>query len=177
MLFALDETEPRLDDKVSTWVASTAVVIGDVQLGAECGIWFGAVLRGDTEPISIGARSNIQENAVLHTDPNFPLTIGTGCTIGHKALLHGCTIGNNTLIGMSATVLNGAIIGDDCLVGAGALVTERKVFEPGHLIVGVPAKIVRPLSDAEIAGLRRSADYYVDNQKRFARGLRPILDK
>ena len=171
MIYALDGVEPYFEDKASTWVAPTASVIGDVHIGAEVGVWFGAVIRGDTEKISIGPRSNIQENAVLHTDPGFPLNIGAGCTIGHKALLHGCTIGDNTLIGMGAIILNGAVIGDDCLVGAGALVTERKIFPAGSLIIGAPAKAARALTDVEIAGLGHSSAHYVENQKRFAKGL------
>jgi carbonic anhydrase/acetyltransferase-like protein (isoleucine patch superfamily) len=171
MIFALDGVEPRLEEPGSTWVAETATIVGDVVLGAECGVWFGAVLRGDTEPIIVGARTNIQEHCMLHTDPGFPLVIGEGCTIGHRALLHGCAVGDNSLIGMGAIVLNGASIGANCLVGAGALVTEGKSFPDGSLIVGSPARLIRPLSEAEIEGLRRSADHYAANQKRFAAGL------
>lgn len=171
MVYALDGIEPHFDDAGSTFVAPTACVIGKVKIGAEVGIWFGAAVRGDTELIEIGARSNIQENCVLHTDPGYPLTIGHGCTIGHKALLHGCTIGNNSLIGMGAIVLNGAVISENCLVGAGALVTERKTFPAGSLIVGAPAKAVRPLTAEEIARLKQSSDHYVENQKRFSAGL------
>jgi carbonic anhydrase/acetyltransferase-like protein (isoleucine patch superfamily) len=176
MIYVLDGVEPQFEDAGSAWVAPGAAVIGDVHVGAGCGIWFGAVLRGDTEPIRIGARSNIQENSVLHTDPGFPLVVGEGCTIGHKAVLHGCTIGDNSLIGMGAIVLNGATIGANSLVGAGALVTERKIFPDGSLIVGVPAKVIRPLSDSEIAGLKRSADHYAANQRRFAIGLAALAD-
>jgi carbonic anhydrase/acetyltransferase-like protein (isoleucine patch superfamily) len=171
MIYALDGIEPHFENKNSTWIAPNASVIGDVYIGADAGIWFGAAVRGDTEKIIIGPRSNIQENCVLHTDPGFPLTIGAGCTIGHKALLHGCTIGNNSLVGMGAIILNGAVIGDDCLVGAGALVTERKVFPAGSLIIGAPAKAVRVLTEAEIAGIKRSSAHYVENQRRFAKGL------
>ena len=171
MIYALDGIEPYFEDKNSSWVAPEAVVIGDVHIGADVGIWFGAVIRGDTEKISIGTGSNIQENCVLHTDPGFPLTIGAGCTIGHKALLHGCAIGNNSLVGMGAIILNGAIIGDNCLVGAGALITERKVFPAGSLIIGSPAKVARALTNAEIAGLTLSAKHYVGNQQRFTKGL------
>jgi carbonic anhydrase/acetyltransferase-like protein (isoleucine patch superfamily) len=171
VLYSLDGKQPVLVDAASSWVAPTADVIGDVIIGAGCGIWFGAVLRGDTEPITIGDNTNVQENCVVHTDPGCPVNVGRGCTIGHKALLHGCTIGDNTLVGMGAIILNHAVIGANCLVGAGALVTERKQFPDGSLIVGVPAKVVRALSDDEIAGLRRSAEHYVSNQQRFAKGL------
>jgi carbonic anhydrase/acetyltransferase-like protein (isoleucine patch superfamily) len=174
MIYALDGIEPHFEDRNSTWIAPTASVIGDVNIGANVGIWFGAAIRGDTEQIKIGPRSNIQENAVLHTDPGFPLTIGTGCTVGHKALLHGCTIGENSLIGMGAIILNGAVIGDNCLVGAGALVTERKVFPAGSLIIGAPAKVARALTEAEITGIGRSSSHYVENQKRFSNGLKEV---
>ncbi|NJR14062.1 MAG: gamma carbonic anhydrase family protein [Phyllobacteriaceae bacterium] len=171
MRYALDGREPQLDEPDSVWIAPGAAVIGNVRLGAGVGIWFGAVLRGDTEPITIGARSNIQEHAMVHTDPGYPATVGEGCTIGHRAILHGCTIGENSLIGMGATVLNGAVIGANCLVGAGALITERKQFPDGSLIVGAPAKVVRALTDAEIDNLRKSATHYAANQRRFAKGL------
>jgi carbonic anhydrase/acetyltransferase-like protein (isoleucine patch superfamily) len=146
-------------------------VIGDVVLGEDCGVWFGATLRGDNETISIGARSNIQEGCALHTDMGFPLEIGEECTIGHNAILHGCVIGDGALVGMGAIVLNGARIGSGCLVGAGAIVTEGKVFPEGSLIVGAPAKIMRALDGAAIAGLRKSAASYVANWRRFASGL------
>ena len=166
---ALDTIGPSIAP--GSWIASTAAVIGNVRLGAEVGVWFGAVIRGDNEPITIGARTNIQDNCVLHSDAGFPLSIGEGCTLGHRAIAHGCSIGRNTLIGMGATVLNGAIIGDDCLIGAGALVPEGKTIPPGSLVIGMPGKIVRPLSPEEIAGLRRSADHYVANARRYAAGL------
>jgi carbonic anhydrase/acetyltransferase-like protein (isoleucine patch superfamily) len=171
MIYALDGIAPKFDDEKASWVAPNASVIGDVHIGIDVGIWFGAAIRGDTEKISIGTRSNIQENCVLHTDPGFPMTIGAGCTIGHKALLHGCTIGDNSLVGMGAIILNGAVIGENCLVGAGALVTERKTFPAGSLIIGAPAKVARSLTEAEIAGIARSSAHYVENQKRFAKGL------
>ncbi len=173
MIYALDGIQPHFEEKNSSWVAPEAILIGNVEIGRNVGIWFGAVLRGDTEKLSIGAGSNVQENCVLHSDPGFPLTIGAGCTIGHKALLHGCTIGNNCLIGMGAIILNGAVIGDNCLVGAGALVTERKVFPAGSLIIGAPARMARPLTDVEIAGITQSAAHYIENQRRFAKGLTP----
>ena len=174
MLFSIDGVSPELEDPDNTFIARSAEVIGRVHLGPEVGIWSGACLRGDNEPIRIGARSNLQEQVIVHTDPGFPVIVGAGCTIGHKALLHGCEIGDNSLIGMGAIVLNGAIIGRNCLVGAGALVTERKTFPDNSLIVGSPAKRIRELSEDEIARLALSAEHYVANQKRFARGLRMV---
>ena len=173
-IFALEGIAPQFDDAESLWIAPDATVIGRVRLGREVGIWFGAVLRGDNEPIVVGARTNLQEHVIIHTDPGFPVTVGTGCTIGHRALLHGCTVGDNSLIGMGAIVLNGARIGNNSLVGAGALVTEGKEFPDGALIVGSPAKVVRMLDDAAIARLRKSADHYVANAARFRTGLRPL---
>ena len=156
------------------WIAETAVVIGNVEMGEDVGIWFGAVLRGDNEPIVIGSRTNIQENCVLHTDMGYPLTIGAGCTIGHKAMLHGCTIGENSLIGMGATVLNGAVIGRNCLVGAGALVTEGKTIPDNSLVVGAPARVARFIDRAGEDMLRLSAAHYIENARRFARDLQRI---
>jgi len=170
-IYSLGGVSPQFDDESTFWLAPDATLIGRISVGAHVGIWFGAVLRGDNEPIRIGARSNLQEHAILHTDPGFPITIGQGCTIGHRATLHGCTIGDNSLIGMCAVVLNGARIGRDCIVGAGALVTEGKSFEDGSLIVGAPARVVRQLDETAIAGLRRSADHYVENARRFRRDL------
>ncbi|MDO5101436.1 MAG: gamma carbonic anhydrase family protein [Lautropia sp.] len=157
-LYALGEQRPTLSP--SAWVAPGASVIGDVQLGDQVSIWFGAVLRGDNEPIRIGNGSNVQENAVLHVDHGCPIEVGENVTIGHQAMLHGCSIGDNSLIGIQAVVLNRARIGRNCLVGAGALVTEGKVFEDGWLILGSPAKAVRRLSEEEIAGLAASAASY-----------------
>ncbi|HET9511757.1 MAG TPA: gamma carbonic anhydrase family protein, partial [Sphingomonas sp.] len=148
--------------------------IGDVQLGAQASVWFGAVIRGDNTPITIGARSNVQEGAALHSDPGAPLTIGEEVTVGHHAVLHGCTIGARSLIGMGAIVLNRAVIGDDCIVGAGALVTEGKTFPPGSLIVGSPARAVRTLDDAARAMLRASAAVYVAKAADYAAGLKRI---
>jgi carbonic anhydrase/acetyltransferase-like protein (isoleucine patch superfamily) len=156
------------------WIADSAVVVGNVEIGEDAGIWFGAVLRGDNERITVGARTNIQDNCVLHTDPGFPLTICDGCTIVHRAMLHGCTIGDNSLVGMSATILTGAVIGRNCLIGAGALITEGKQIPDKSLVVGAPGKIVRELDDEAIAGLRRSADHYAANARRFAAGLSVI---
>jgi len=172
-LYALDGVAPTIDPDVG-WIAPTAVLVGKIVVCAEVGIWFGVVARGDNEPITVGARTNVQENVVLHTDMGFPLTIGAGCTIGHKAMLHGCTIGDNTLIGMGASVLNGARIGNNCLIGAGALVTEGKEIPDGSLVIGAPGRVVRQLDDAAIEGLRRSAAGYVKNARRFAMGLTAV---
>jgi len=158
----------------TAWVADSAEVMGDVVLGDEVGVWFGVVIRGDTDAIRIGARSNIQDLSVLHADVNMPLTIGQGVTVGHKAMLHGCTVGDNSLIGIGAVVLNGAKIGKDCLVGAGALVTEGKVFPDGSMILGSPAKVVRSLTPEQLESLRWSADHYVANAKRFRTTLHKI---
>lgn len=170
-LYAIDGKSPVLPEDGSSWIAPSADVIGDAHLGRETTIWFGAVVRADNTAIRIGDRTNIQEGAMLHSDPGVPLSIGEGCTIGHHAILHGCTIGNNVLVGMGATILNGAVIGDDCLIGANALVTEGKSFPPRSLIVGAPAKAIRTLDDAQIAGLRASATGYVARRARYAEGL------
>ncbi len=173
-IYQLDGIAPVFDAKESNWIAPDAVLIGNVLLGRDAGVWFGAVLRGDNEPITIGEGSNIQEHSVLHTDMGFPLTIGKGCTVGHRAMLHGCTIGENCLIGMGAIVLNGAVIGKNCLVGAGALVTEGKKFPDNSLIVGSPAKSVKTLDDEMIEKLRWSARHYIENARRFMAGLAPV---
>jgi carbonic anhydrase/acetyltransferase-like protein (isoleucine patch superfamily) len=172
MIWMLDNISPVIGRDV--WVAPDANVIGKVVLEDEAGIWFGAQLRGDTEEIRVGRGSNVQENCVLHTDLGFPLTIGADCTIGHKAMLHGCTIGDGSLIGMSATVLNGAVIGKGCLIGAGALVTEGKVIPDGSLVMGAPGKVVRELDDEALARLLRSAKHYREAAARMRAGLRPI---
>jgi len=158
----------------SAWVADSAQVMGDVVLGEDVGIWFGVVARGDTAPIRIGERTNIQDLSVLHADVGQPLTIGTGVTVGHKAVLHGCTVGDNSLIGIGAVVLNGAKIGQGCLVGAGALVTEGKEFPDGSMILGSPARVVRQLTPEQLQGLRLSADHYVANARRFQASLHKI---
>lgn len=162
---------PQLPPEGRYWIAPDARVIGKVTLGEDAGIWFGAVLRGDNERITVGARSNIQEHCVLHTDMGFPLDIGEGCTIGHRAVLHGCTIGENSLVGMGAIILNDARIGRNCLVAAGALVAEGREIPDGSLVVGVPGKAIRSLDEASIEKLRLSAENYVANWKRFAAGL------
>ncbi|TCL09440.1 carbonic anhydrase/acetyltransferase-like protein (isoleucine patch superfamily) [Shimia isoporae] len=171
-LYELDGVSPQKDD--SAWIAPDANVIGNVVLEPDTSIWFGCTLRGDNETITIGAGSNVQENTVMHTDPGYALTIGTNCTIGHKAMLHGCTIGDGSLIGMGATVLNGAKIGRNCLIGAGALITEGKEIPDGSLVMGAPGKVVRQLDEAAIMGLQMSAQHYQQNAKRFATGLRPV---
>lgn len=168
-IYALDGESPDLGEDV--FVAPGAHVIGRVRLASRVGIWFGAVLRGDNEWMEIGADTNIQDNACLHSDAGLPLTIGAGCTIGHAAIVHGCTIGDNVLVGMGATILNGARIGRNSIVGANALVTENKVFPDNSLIVGAPAKAVRALDEAAAEALRASARHYVANQRRFAAGL------
>lgn len=164
-LYRLGGQAPSVHEQA--WVAPGASLIGAVSLDALATVWFGAALRGDNEPISIGARSNIQDLCVLHTDPGFPLVVEEGCTIGHRVILHGCTIGAGALIGMGATVLNGARIGPRCLVGAGALVTEGKVFEEGSLILGAPAKAARRLSETDFEMLAAAAQSYVDRAARY----------
>lgn len=173
-LYALGNAEPVLPPKGSYWIAPDASVIGKVILEKDAGIWFGAVLRGDNEPITIGTGSNVQDGVMIHTDMGFPATIGSNCTIGHHAIIHGCKIGKTSLIGMGATILNGAVIGNNCLVGANALITEGKTFPDNTLIVGTPAKAVRHLSADEVDGLRQSAKRYVENWKRFSIELKPI---
>ena len=173
-IYALDGKEPRFADRQSNWIAPDAVLVGDVRVGRNAGIWFGVVIRGDNEPIVVGDDTNVQEHTVMHTDPGFPLTVGNGCTIGHRAMLHGCTIGDNSLIGMGAIVLNGARIGRNSLVGAGALVTEGKEFPDNSLIVGAPAKAIRVLDEAAVARLGASAAHYVANGRRFQAGLKPL---
>jgi carbonic anhydrase/acetyltransferase-like protein (isoleucine patch superfamily) len=170
-LCALDGISPTEPENGDNWVAPSADVVGNVVLGQGSSVWFGAVIRGDNEQIIVGHGSNIQENSVLHTDPGFPINIAENCTIGHSAILHGCTIGENSLVGMGATVLNGAVIGKNCLIGAGALVTEGKVIPDGSLVMGAPAKVVRELDDAAIAGLKKSALHYQENMRRFKVGL------
>ncbi len=170
-IHALDGVAPELPPAGSWWIAPNATVIGRVRIAPGVGIWFGAVIRGDGEPILIGEDTNIQEHAVLHTDPGFPVRLGKGCTVGHRAIVHGCTVGDNVLIGMGAIALNGAVIGDDCLVGAGALVPEGREIPPGSLVVGTPGRVIRALTADEIARNRASAAHYVANWKRYARGF------
>ncbi|PVE20627.1 gamma carbonic anhydrase family protein [Microvirga sp. KLBC 81] len=170
-IYSLDGVAPELPHPKEIWIAPDADVIGRIRLGSDVSVWFGAMLRGDNEWIEIGARTNIQDGAVLHTDMGYPLTVGEGVTVGHHAILHGCSIGSNTLIGMGATILNGARIGANSIVGANALVTEGKEFPDGSLIVGSPAKVVRSLDADAIHRLRSSAARYVDNGRRYAKGL------
>jgi carbonic anhydrase/acetyltransferase-like protein (isoleucine patch superfamily) len=174
MIYELDGQKPQMPADGRYWVAPSAAVIGRVRLNRDSSVWFGAVLRGDNEWIEIGERSQVQDNATLHTDMGFPLTIGTDCVIGHNVILHGCTIGDRALIGMGAIVLNGARIGAGCLVGAGALVTEGKVFPEKSLIVGAPARAIRTLDDAAAAAIAAGADFYVRNYKRYASGMKPV---
>jgi carbonic anhydrase/acetyltransferase-like protein (isoleucine patch superfamily) len=169
-LYALDDTAPTLAE--GAWAAPSADLIGDVRLGVRASIWFGAVIRADNTPILIGEESNVQDGAVGHSDPGAPLMIGARVTVGHQAILHGCTIGDQALVGMGARILNGAVIGPNCLVGAGALVTEGKSFDAGMLIVGAPARAIRALSEAEIAALAMSAAHYAQKAGHYAVQLR-----
>ena len=172
MLYVLGELAPSLAE--GAWAAPSADLIGDVRLGRRASVWFGAVIRADNTPILIGDESNIQDGAVGHSDPDAPLIIGRQVTVGHQAILHGCTIGDNCLIGLGARVLNGAVLGANCLVGAGALVTEGKQFEPGMLIVGSPARAVRALSEEQIALLAMSAAHYADKAAVYAAQLKGV---
>ena len=176
MIYKLLERIPEFPENSDFWVAPDANVIGQVRLMAGASVWFGATLRGDNEWINLGTGSNVQENSVLHTDIGYPLSIGRNCTIGHNAILHGCTIGDQSLIGMGAIVLNGAQIGRNCLIGAGALITEGKIIPDNSLVLGAPGKVVRSLTAAEIEGLRDSAVGYQNNMRRFAKGLTEIPD-
>ena len=168
-IYRLDDETPRIAP--TAWVADGAQVMGHVELQEGASVWFGCVLRGDNELLRVGPRSNIQDGSVVHSDPGFPLTLGPDVTVGHQVMLNGCTIGEGTLIGIQSVVLNGALIGAHCLVGAGSLVTEGKEFPAGSLIMGRPAKVVRALSEEEIAKLIRTAAHYVENARRFRAGL------
>ncbi|MEX1662274.1 gamma carbonic anhydrase family protein [Thioclava sp. 15-R06ZXC-3] len=172
MIYELDGIAPQISP--DAWVAADANLIGKVVLEGAASVWFGATLRGDNEEIRVGAGSNVQENVVCHTDMGFPLVIGANCTIGHKAMLHGCVIGDGSLIGMGATVLNGAKIGRGCLIGAGALITEGKEIPDGSLVMGAPGKVVRQLDAAAQDQLLQSAVHYRENAARFGAGMRPI---
>jgi len=171
-LYELDGVIPRLHD--SAWVADNAQVMGNVVLEADASVWFGATLRGDTETITVGKGSNIQDGSVLHADIGYPLVVGQNVTVGHMVMLHGCTIGDESLIGIGATVLNGANIGKHCLVGAGSLVTEGKTFPDGSMIMGSPARVVKTLTPEQIEGLRRSALHYVENAARYRASLKKL---
>lgn len=170
-LYSLDGISPQLPKDDDYFVAPGAHVIGNVRLASGASVWFGSTIRGDNEPITVGKRTNIQENCVLHTDPGCPIELGDNVTVGHKAMLHGCKVGQGSLIGMGASVLNGAVIGEGSLIGAGALITEGKDIPPGVLVVGSPGRVVRDLTQDEIQGLQRSAHHYWENQKRFRAGL------
>ncbi|WP_411881209.1 gamma carbonic anhydrase family protein [Polaromonas sp. YR568] len=171
-LYQLDNLTPTVHE--SAWVADSAQVLGNVHLAEDSSVWFGVVIRGDTDTISVGRGTNIQDNSVLHADRGMPLTIGDNVTVGHQVMLHGCTIGEGSLIGIQAVVLNGAKIGKNCLVGAGSLVTEGKEFPDGSMILGSPAKAVRQLSPEQIEGLKMSAKHYVDNARRYKTGFKKI---
>ena len=171
-IYELEGVAPQV--AASAWVAGSAEVMGDVRLGEDASVWFATVVRGDCESISIGAGSNVQDASVLHADIGVPLVIGNNVTVGHQVMLHGCTIGDESLIGIGAVVLNGARIGRNCLVGAGSLVTEGKEFPDGSMILGSPARVVRQLSPEQIEGLRTSARHYMENARRFKAGLRQL---
>jgi carbonic anhydrase/acetyltransferase-like protein (isoleucine patch superfamily) len=172
MRYALGDAHISTADDLF-WIAPTAIVIGKVRLGTNASVWWNSVLRGDNEPISVGKGSNIQDGCVLHTDPGFPLTIGKNVTIGHLAMLHGCTIGDNSLIGIGAVILNGATIGENCLIGAKALVPEGKAIPANSLVMGAPGKVVRRLEDKHVLRIREAAEHYVGNWQRYRRDLRP----
>ena len=173
-IYELDGQAPEFPADGRYWIAENASIIGRVRLKADASVWFGAVLRGDNEWIEIGERTNIQDNCTLHTDPGFPLTIGSGCTIGHNAILHGCSIGDNTLIGMGAILLNGAKIGSNCVVGAGALVVEKMVIADNSVVVGMPARMIREADEAMINFNQRSAEVYFDRWQKYALTLKRI---
>jgi carbonic anhydrase/acetyltransferase-like protein (isoleucine patch superfamily) len=175
-VYALGEVRPHFPPPGQFWIAPSAAVIGRVRLEQDASVWFGAVLRGDNEPITIGERSNIQDLCLIHTDPGYPAAIGSDCTIGHRAILHGCTIGNGSLVGMGAIILNGAVIGRSCLIGAGALIPENKVIPDGALVVGAPGKVIRELEAAVTEKLLGSAANYVANWRRFAAQLASASD-
>lgn len=175
-LYRLDDHSPVTPEPGAFWVAPNAALIGRVVLKRDASVWFAAVLRGDNETITVGERSNVQDGCVLHTDMGFPLEIGRGCTIGHKAILHGCTIGDNSLVGMGATVLNGARIGRNCIIGANALIAEGKEIPDNSLVVGMPGRVVRQLDAAAEAGIAGSADSYVAQWRRYANGLSPVAE-
>jgi len=172
-LYELDGIGVTTPGEARCWVAPTAVVIGKVILEEDSSVWFGTVIRGDNEPIRIGARSNVQEGCVLHTDPGFPLTVGPDCTVGHMVMLHGCTIGRGSLIGIGSIILNGAKIGEECLVGANTLIAEGKEIPPRSMVLGSPGKIIRQLTDEDVKRFAVAAQRYVANWKRFAAGLKP----
>lgn len=172
-VFALGDKKPVLPADGEYWIAPGATVLGDVTMKPGASVWFGAVVRGDNDPIVIGRDTNIQDGSVLHSDPGQPLIIGDGVTVGHKAMLHSCTIGDNSLIGIGAVILGRAVIGRDCIIGANALITEGKVIPDGSLVMGQPGKVVKTLEPGQIEALRVSAEHYVQNWKLYAAGLKP----
>lgn len=172
-LFELDGTRVRVPASGRYWVAPNAIVVGNVEIAEDASVWFGSSIRGDNEPIRIGERSNIQEGCVLHTDPGFPMTIGPDVTIGHMVMLHGCSIGRGSLIGIGSIVMNGAEIGEGCLIGANTLIAEGKVIPPRSMVLGSPGKIIRQLSDQDVERIAGPAARYVENWQRFARGMKP----
>ena len=173
-IYELDGQAPEFPKDGRYWVAENATLIGRVRLLQDASVWFGAVLRGDNEWIELGLRSQIQDNATLHTDPGFPLTIGSNCVIGHNVILHGCTIGDESLVGMGAIMLNGSKVGRNCLVGAGAVVTEGKTFPDNSLIVGAPARVIRTLDEKAAEAIRGGADIYVKRSQQYARNLKQV---
>jgi carbonic anhydrase/acetyltransferase-like protein (isoleucine patch superfamily) len=170
-IYSLDGVAPQLPEDGEYWVAPDAVLIGDVRLGRAAAVWFGAVLRADDEPISIGAGSNVQDNCVFHVDPGYPIAIGEHCTIGHQAVLHGCSVGDNSLVGMGATILNGARIGRNCVVGAKALVTENKEIPDNSLVKGAPGKVVGEIDESGVVRLAKAAAFYIARWRRYRTGL------
>ena len=171
-VYALDGIAPDIHDTV--WIATSADVMGRVELAKNSSVWFGAVIRGDNDLIKIGEGSNIQDNSVLHTDPGKPLTIGNNVTVGHRVMLHGCQIGDRSLIGIGATILNGAVIGKNCIIGAHSLITEGKIIPDNSLVVGAPGKVIKSIGEPQKAMLTMSANVYIANAKRFKDGLKPI---
>jgi carbonic anhydrase/acetyltransferase-like protein (isoleucine patch superfamily) len=174
MIYELDGHRPELPEAGRYWIAPNASVIGKVRMKLDTSVWFGAVLRGDNEWIELGERSQIQDNATLHTDPGYPMVIGPDCVIGHNVILHGCIIGARSLVGMGAIMLNGSRIGENCLVGAGALITEDKTFPDGSLIVGAPARAIRTLDEETKKRIAAGADVYVRRFQQYAKGLKPL---
>ncbi len=172
-VFTLDDKRVQFPAGGNAWIAPNAVVVGNVILEDDASVWFNTVIRGDNEPIRIGARSNVQDGCVLHTDPGFPMLIGEDCTVGHMVMLHGCRIGRGSLIGIGAIILNGAEIGDDCLIGAGALIPEGKKIPARSVVMGAPGKIIREVTDADITRMRAGATSYQRNWKRYAAGMKP----
>ncbi|MGD9838730.1 MAG: gamma carbonic anhydrase family protein [Afipia sp.] len=173
-IYELDGKSPQLPADGQYFIAETATVIGNVRLKTNASVWFGSVLRGDNELIEIGEGSNVQDNCTFHTDPGFPLTIGTNCTIGHNVILHGCTIEDGALIGMGAIIMNGARIGKGCIVGAGSVITEGKTFEDRSLVIGAPARTIKTLTPEQVTAMTYGAAHYVHNGKRFKAGLKKI---